>query len=1345
MEGRSMDRFNKQRLIVWLSMIMALWCYGCGGGTSADTAEFEKSGQGANTRPVAVIDSITPNPAPQGAEVQFTGHGTDSDGSVVYYRWESSLSGFLSDSAFFTISTLQVGEHVITLTCTDNDDAVSNPVSTTLVIQGDGEPVPVISDNGGAGTSFTGVWSVSGADDSWGPNSLWARNGATYTWRFTPTVSGHYLVSMWWTEWPSRATNAPVDIVHSGGTSRVLVNQQVNGGQWNGLGTYEFQAGQEYTVTITAVDGDTVSTCADAVRLTSSGGPGQNPPHAVIDSIAPNPAQQGEAVTFQGHGTDDGTIQSYVWESNLDGVFGSSATVTSAILRPGTHTISFKVQDDDGLWSAPATQSLTIHSATAQTIIDNGQAGTSFTGTWYVSGGANPYGENSLTTMESGATYTFQASLDGTHDVALWWTHWSSRCTAVPVDIYNGTTLLETVYVNQQQNAGQWNAIGTYGFSGTARVRLRAQAGCSTCADAVKFAGSDEQVNVRPVASIDSITPNPAPQGAEVQFTGHGTDSDGTVVFYRWESSLTGFLSNAASFSISTLPVGEHVISLTCTDNDGAVSNPVSTTLVIQGDGEPVPVVSDNGGDGTSSTGNWSVSGASDPWGANSLWARNGATYTWRFTPQVSGNYIVSMWWTEWPSRATNAPVDIIHSGGTSRVLVNQQVNGGRWNELGIYGFTAGQEYTVTITAVDGDTVSTCADAVRFEYTTSQPPPPTEEHIYAALVYNWENSQPALINTLESVGAVNEGTRWRYVRAGKTYYIYIVRDLASFEQALRTPGAHVLIAGHSNYGIGQLFATNRETRDQRIDNLYYLDDDRFSITSTPWMHVSISGMRTGQAYPFWWPTFKDGTSGIMPYDFDDPGGDPPYNYYLSYRLPGGSTWYRIETARNGAIERFPDSGVAPWFSSTGASPDPANPNHLKYFITNSNSWIPSFETTGIWTASLTGTDYFKENYLYTPAGTGSRSVDWLFGLPLSGRYNLFAWWPTADTNTGGARYTIEHADGQTTRVMNQKTGGGQWNSLGQYSFDTSTYRVRLTNQASSGNIIADAIRITHVDNPPAVIQADFNAIVRSGPAPLTVEFDSESTGDITGIAWDFGDGFTNTTRDFIEHTYTSPGVYTVRLTVTGPEGSSTRTKNGYIVVGNTPETLRAEFSGNRQEGTVPLNSSFRNLSSQDAISWEWDFGDGSISTESSPSHTYTVPGNYTVTLRVTDGQGNVSTETKQNFVLAKLYDRSIDNVDYPKTHYRSKTILFRKELDVPKEELRYSRLFFDTCNAGNYYLGTFDRGIVFYTLNLSDGRAINLYLKAYLEGKTDEELWEIVQTYESVWDYYDFSKTPAQQ
>ena len=112
--------------------------------------------------------------------------------------------------------------------------------------------------------------------------------------------------------------------------------------------------------------------------------------------------------------------------------------------------------------------------------------------------------------------------------------------------------------------------------------------------------------------------------------------------------------------------------------------------------------------------------------------------------------------------------------------------------------------------------------------------------------------------------------------------------------------------------------------------------------------------------------------------------------------------------------------------------------------------------------------------------------------------------------------------------------------------------------------------------------------------------------------------------------------------------------------------------------------------------------------------------------------------------MARIYDKSVDNVDYPKTHYRKKTILFRKALEMDKSEFRYARMFYSSCNSGNYYMDTFDRGILFYTLNTSSGR-IDHYLKAYLEGKSDWEILQILQANEPVYDYYNFNKYPWEQ
>ena len=93
--------------------------------------------------------------------------------------------------------------------------------------------------------------------------------------------------------------------------------------------------------------------------------PTPTPPTAYIDSITPDPAEQGtDTVSFTGHGTDsDGSVDAYNWRSSIDSQLStfSSFTKSASELSVGTHTIYFKVQDNDGAWSSEDTEELCIN------------------------------------------------------------------------------------------------------------------------------------------------------------------------------------------------------------------------------------------------------------------------------------------------------------------------------------------------------------------------------------------------------------------------------------------------------------------------------------------------------------------------------------------------------------------------------------------------------------------------------------------------------------------------------------------------------------------------------------------------------------------------------------------------------------------------------------------------------------------------------------------------------------------------------------------------------------------------------------------------------------------------
>jgi len=75
----------------------------------------------------------------------------------------------------------------------------------------------------------------------------------------------------------------------------------------------------------------------------------------------------------------------------------------------------------------------------------------------------------------------------------------------------------------------------------------------------------------------------------------------------------------------------------------------------------------------------------------------------------------------------------------------------------------------------------------------------------------------------------------------------------------------------------------------------------------------------------------------------------------------------------------------------------------------------------------------------------------------------------------------------------------------------------------------------------------------------------------------------------------------------------------------------ADFSANPTSGVAPLTVHFTEQCTGDMISWLWSFGDGATNTEQNPTHTYTNPGAFTVTLTAT-GPGGSDTEIKTDYI-----------------------------------------------------------------------------------------------------------------
>ena len=147
-----------------------------------------------------------------------------------------------------------------------------------------------------------------------------------------------------------------------------------------------------------------------------------------------------------------------------------------------------------------------------------------------------------------------------------------------------------------------------------------------------------------------------------------------------------------------------------------------------------------------------------------------------------------------------------------------------------------------------------------------------------------------------------------------------------------------------------------------------------------------------------------------------------------------------------------------------------------------------------------------------------------------------------------------------------------------------------------------------------------------------MRFTDQSAGSPTQWRWDLGNG----TISFLQHpsvTYFNPGQYTIKLVVHNAAGdSSVLIKSQYIAVYAAPAVA---FSGSPLTGCFPLPVNFTDQSTAgngSITGWQWDFGDGASSNIQNPSHVYTGPGNFNVTLRLTNSFGCIKALSKPQYV-----------------------------------------------------------------------------------------------------------------
>ncbi len=615
-----------------------------------------------NGKPRAIIESVSPSPALDIDTVHFSGN-CDEDETIVRYVWRSSLDGeFYNNTALdFYFANLSNGTHTIFFKVLDNEGIWSDEVSISLKINGkarsiiesispspalDVDIVHFIGEYDEDDTIVRYAWrsSLDGEfyNDTNSDVHYDGLSNGTHTIYFK--VLDNYGV---WSDECSMAlaiNGKPRAIIESiapspaldGGSiyfvggydedntiTRYAWHSILDGEFYNDTASdfyYDDLSNGTHTIYFKVLDNEGIWSAEVSTTLTING-----KPRAIIESIFPTPALDIDMVHFVGDYDEDDTLGRYVWRSSLDGEFynDTNSDFYYDNLSNGTHAISFKVQDNDGIWSAEVSTTLLVNGK-PRAIIDSISHESAVEGDSIHFSGDFIEDDNIILCLwrssldgefynDTASDFYYTGLSNGSHTVyfkvqdnhGVWSTEVSGASITINgkpraiIDSISPSPALDTDVVEfkghgaddgsitaydwRSSNDGQLSTENTFSkpdlTRGTHIIYFKVQDDESVWSNEISF---ELVIHRKPVAIIDSILPDPAIVGETVYFSGHGTD-DGTILDYSWRSGKSSQLSNLSYFENSSLSLGVHTIYLQVKDNNGVWSDEVSTTVTIEG------------------------------------------------------------------------------------------------------------------------------------------------------------------------------------------------------------------------------------------------------------------------------------------------------------------------------------------------------------------------------------------------------------------------------------------------------------------------------------------------------------------------------------------------------------------------------------------------------------------------------------------------------------------------------------------------------------------------------------------------------------------------------------------
>ena len=228
---------------------------------------------------------------------------------------------------------------------------------------------------------------------------------------------------------------------------------------------------------------------------------------------------------------------------------------------------------------------------------------------------------------------------------------------------------------------------------------------------------------------------------------------------------------------------------------------------------------------------------------------------------------------------------------------------------------------------------------------------------------------------------------------------------------------------------------------------------------------------------------------------------------------------------------------------------------------------------------------------------------------------------TTTNASAAATYSWDFGNGSTSILQNP----------GAIFTTEQTYTITLT-VTDNGKISVSKQQIT-VYPTPAI---DFTVAQSKVCIPTAASF--TATGTAANYYWDFGDGVVQqSSAATIQHNYSKPQTASVTLTAANNYGCTNTISKKDIVQIFSP--VNVNFSAD-QTVLCKISDSihFSNQSSgPSALTYLWNFGDGSQSAQPNPAHVFPAKGIYSISLTATSLEGCVVTNSQPNYVNVQSY------------------------------------------------------------------------------------------------------------